>query len=172
MSKLVDSLSDSFNESKKVIARIFKVHRTDVCNELKGLNTRLTNIELPASTSQANVLPPAAQKKPRKGNHVCTICGRTLSRSDALARHMKQKHLNQRVRKEGKHRSHKRFVCYLCDEKFSRKESLPRHMQRFHLPKGEPKKQRCLCGKFFNSMDSLRKHEKNCPFHKQSTSKQ
>lgn len=39
MSNLVDSLSDSFNDSKKIIARIFKVHRTDICNELKGLNT-------------------------------------------------------------------------------------------------------------------------------------
>lgn len=119
------------------------------------------------STTTTTLSQTPAGRTGRSGTHACIICGKCLSRSDTLKNHIKNVHGSKPPPKTPKYRSNARFECCFCHAEFSRKECVSRHMQRYHL---EPQQHRCLCGKMFATMYNLRDHERNCPYHKQSSS--
>lgn len=156
--KEVDGLKNFVNES------ILNISAQPLPSTSSSQVPTLLNIStqpLPsASSSQVPTEPVEISKKLRKRTVVCQLCGKILGRRDALTVHMKRIHGNKRVQKCGKYKSNKRYACYLCRGTFTRTSSVSDHMRRFHLPKGPQQQILCICGKFFNSKNSMIKHKK------------
>ncbi|KAJ3341035.1 hypothetical protein HDU91_000774 [Kappamyces sp. JEL0680] len=79
------------------------------------------------------------------GKYLCTICGRTFSRSYNLRSHEKI------------HDTQKPFECGVCGQKFARNHDLTRHGKTH----SQLKPYSCdLCGRLFARKDALRRHER------------
>jgi uncharacterized Zn-finger protein len=80
------------------------------------------------------------------GAFPCTMCDKTYTRKDTLARHMKR-HAGVKGQ----------YQCTECNKEFSQKQHLAYHMlSRAHVPEGPH--QCSICDKRFNRKDILSRH--------------
>ncbi|KAJ3302449.1 hypothetical protein HDV03_004937 [Kappamyces sp. JEL0829] len=113
-------------------------------------NAAATGSSTPASQSLFHAYTAAAATQPRvyqkvDGKYLCTICGRTFSRSYNLRSHEKI------------HDTQKPFECGVCGQKFARNHDLTRHGKTH----SQLKPYSCdLCGRLFARKDALRRHER------------
>lgn len=132
-------------------------------SQLSALSERLAGVEtigsvpLPKPNSTTKIKTKSIGGRNRKC--LCTVCGKVLSRSDNLKKHIKAMHGENAHRKVVKCRLNLRYECYVCHAEFSRIESVARHMGRRHLT---PQMVRCDCGKVFATMYNLRLHMRKC----------
>lgn len=147
--------------------------------KLEDQNMKSTPLTIKEPVSVNDVKPSSSAQHNQK--FICVICGKTLSRKDALTRHIKF------------HSENKPFICVICDKTFSQKSDLQRHTMTHSNPKilhncnkcneifskkfdllkhrkihKSPKQHNCdLCNEIFSRKFDLLKHRKNHKYPKQ-----
>ena len=117
----------------------------------RHISKRLTqNVACPVCGESAEDLTAHVRSEHGIEGVVCPHCGKILSKTCTLNRHIEQVHLNLQI--------HKPATCGQCGKVFSKKGHLDRHVRTIHLGMKEASEPCPYCGKVFSTKSSLEPH--------------
>eukprot|EP00095_Tigriopus_kingsejongensis_P009653 maker-scaffold440_size170678-snap-gene-0.28 protein:Tk09653 transcript:maker-scaffold440_size170678-snap-gene-0.28-mRNA-1 annotation:"zinc finger protein" len=108
------------------------------------------NVPCPVCQVEAADLTAHVRKEHNIDGVVCPQCGKILSKTCTLNRHLEQVHLNLQIHKPAK--------CGQCGKIFSKKGHLDRHIRTIHMGIKETSEPCPYCGKIFSTKSSLEPH--------------
>lgn len=112
--------------------------------------TSAKNVPCPVCQEEAADLTAHVRKEHNIDGVVCPQCGKILSKTCTLNRHLEQVHLNLQIHKPAK--------CDQCGKVFSKKGHLDRHIRTIHMGIKETSEPCPYCGKIFSTKSSLEPH--------------
>ena len=131
---------------------LHKVRRHGTPKDIAKLNSSNESFPCPECSGRmgAEDLQIHIKKCHNRDGVVCNICGKILSKSCTLNRHIEQVHLNLQI--------HKPVKCDQCGKPFSKKGHLDRHIKTIHMGQKDSSEPCPHCGKVFSTKSSLEPH--------------